>query len=261
MKWDPSLENRAMATDEEMAEFIKNMDFTIKLEVHQGPHGPAPHIVLYFTPFTGKYANYVKRWEAKPFIVNNNGDYRTRRGPGGRSIYLGLAWHVERRVGLNSHTVFPHYGREGYPNKEFVIRTSNERCKWRLRGANSARVQYICDGENKISSAGRCYKGSGVPASIFSNRTAWNFFKDIYPLSYGEALKGYKVLFKLPDLITWDLNNGTGYPWSCSYNRKGFIGAIIHDNVTYLSSNYYYGQHCIEHQNTIWLSTEEKIAK
>ena len=52
----------ACATEEEMKEFITNLDIHLVIEEHKG----MKNLVVTFTPFPVKYLNYIKRYNAKP---------------------------------------------------------------------------------------------------------------------------------------------------------------------------------------------------
>ena len=87
-----------------MGNFLTNMDFQIKVESRQvkdratqGGYRTVHNLVLYFTPFEGKYLNYVKRYWPHNYSTT---DIRTldgmvpspkKVGYGGRAIYLGIA--------------------------------------------------------------------------------------------------------------------------------------------------------------------------
>lgn len=101
MKWDSSYSSTQIATDEEMGEFLANMNFQIKVETRQVTEDKQArtvhNIVLYFTPFEGKYLNYVKRyWPHKYSTVDIRTDVGMWPSPkkvgyGGRAIYLGIS--------------------------------------------------------------------------------------------------------------------------------------------------------------------------
>lgn len=123
MVWNPALEGRGIATQEEMQTFLENMKFEIKREEreindHNETSGKKKivNLVLYFTPFEGKYLNYIRRWSTNLYGINKvrNRYYRDntvnnrlyyqydiddersqfnvrRYGPGGHCIHMGIS--------------------------------------------------------------------------------------------------------------------------------------------------------------------------
>lgn len=105
-------DNRAIATRQEMEEFFNSMQFEIRYEEHISKAGnKSNNIVLYFTPFTGKYLNYVKKYTRQK--VNNK-----RFGPGSDAIYLGLCSRKLTSAGLE----FKHLHRPWYFRKKNKLR-------------------------------------------------------------------------------------------------------------------------------------------
>lgn len=75
--------NNSCATDEEMQEFISNLDVHLVVETYNG----TKNLVLYFTPFPVKYLNYLKRWNN----YGNEKEVMSRyRGRQDRTIYVQL---------------------------------------------------------------------------------------------------------------------------------------------------------------------------
>lgn len=67
----------ALPTEEEMEAFINNQDITLKIDKHNGRY----NLVCYFTPFKGKYLNYIRVFNGhvkndvvKPLIYSINGE-------------------------------------------------------------------------------------------------------------------------------------------------------------------------------------------
>lgn len=125
MVWDPTLEGRGIATEEEMQTFLQNMKFEIKREEREindvnSTTGKTKvvNLVLHFTPFEGKYLNYIRRWSTNLYgmtkkrnryyttqeekdrlyynysIIGGYSKYNVRRyGPGGHCIYMGISYY------------------------------------------------------------------------------------------------------------------------------------------------------------------------
>lgn len=51
----------ALPTEQEMADFINNQDITLKIDKHNGRY----NLVCYFTPFKGKFLNYIRCFNGK----------------------------------------------------------------------------------------------------------------------------------------------------------------------------------------------------
>lgn len=125
MAWNPALEGRGIVTDEEMQTFLENMKFEIKREEREindknetSGKKKIVNLVLYFTPFEGKYLNYIRRWSTNLYgmtkkrnhyyITYNEADrlyynynipdgysvYNVRPyGPGGHCIHMGISFY------------------------------------------------------------------------------------------------------------------------------------------------------------------------
>lgn len=50
----------ALPTEQELRDFFANLNMHLAVEDHQGPSGTQKNLVLYFTPFRGKYLNYIR---------------------------------------------------------------------------------------------------------------------------------------------------------------------------------------------------------
>ena len=51
----------ALPTEQELKDFFANLNLHLAVEDHKGPSGAVQkNLVLYFTPFRGKYLNYVR---------------------------------------------------------------------------------------------------------------------------------------------------------------------------------------------------------
>ena len=50
----------ALPTEQELRDFFANLNMHLAVEDHQGPKGTQKNLVLYFTPFRGKYLNYIR---------------------------------------------------------------------------------------------------------------------------------------------------------------------------------------------------------
>lgn len=116
MAWNPALEGRGIATDEEMQTFLANMKFEIKREEREinDKHETSGkkkivNLVLYFTPFEGKYLNYVRRFSTRGHGVSNTRYLYT--SPDNKLYYnyaQGQAGHITRPKGPGSRCL--HFG-------------------------------------------------------------------------------------------------------------------------------------------------------
>ena len=267
--WTPTNENRGMCTDEEMHNYLQNMNFTIKLEHHQGPKKSQWNLVLYFDPFPQKYLNYMSRWEAKKTLVwktvehdqdeKHDDDwieekqFAYRKGPYGRGIYMGikLQIHANFRDIDNYPEQLPfklhNWLRDGYDREIIKTRFHSKKRWWTFYGTNASQftVSHNQSETKFILPCNRLYDGSGGPKPSYNPRTSFNYYKFITPLSYREAARGYKVLPS--NMLTYILKDVNGKPRLI--RREGVIGCVIHYSQTRLSNNFLYGKDLHNKQN------------
>lgn len=269
-QWTSANENRGMCTDKEMYNYLLNMNFTIKLEQHQGPQKIQWNLVLYFDPFPQKYLNYMLRWEAKKTYVwktvehdpddkhptdwTEEWKFARRKGPYGRGIYMGLKFqnHANfRYVDSNSEDVpfkLHNWLRDGY-DRELIKRRFHSKTRWwTFYGTNAPqmRVLNLNQDFSHIIPSNRLYNGKLSPTPSYNPRTSFNYYKFITPLSYREAARGYKVL--PANMLTYILKNKNGKPHLM--RRDGVIGCVIWKGYTKLTNNFLYGENLHNKKNT-----------
>ena len=249
MKWDYTQETSNICSDNEMKDFLKTIDFTVKLEKHISKKGKTQYnVVFYFTPFTGKYLNYMRRWEARTIIIDSKG---YRKGPNSRGLYIGLKWRPYEVPSNKRYIQNPI--RQGYKKYyktpyELKKESTSNYWRWHFRGTNTSKYKYYSQSNRKTmySATSEYYRDGRFKSA---SRTAFNYYKDFYPLLATDAQKGYKII-PLPDLITV-----VGDKFQMDPNqpdRRGFIGHMTGLNgiLECYTSNFYWGKYLYEKQNT-----------
>ena len=237
----------AMPTDDQMKQFIESMNFQIKVEKHTGPKRTSYNIVLYFEPFKGRYLNYMRRWVAKytkALIAdkNNMARYRGRqKGPGGRGIYIGLKYRPPGHDRLynyyKKHNISgDHWNwrrairldRNGMHIYSTII-GDRYREHWKFHG----RTKRMYERYDNKNNDGKIYH---VNIRTGIKQDAIHCYEWMYPLTYEEAQRGYKVLQQ--NCLPFDSNG------ILDTNRyAGLIGCIMFNDWYRLSNNYLYGKY------------------
>lgn len=261
-EWTPDNENRGMCTDDEMHDYLHSMNFTVKIEHHQGPKESQYNLVLYFDPFPQKYLNYMLRWEAKKSYVwktvehSSDNDHSSdwtekwkfarRKGPYGRGIYMGLKFMNNTNFGIGENRAnyagmkLHNWLTDGYQREKILNHYHDKKRKWTFMGNNAA--DYQVEGYYQRSPCCKFYSEHryGNP------RTSFNYYKYFTPLTYREAARGYKVFPQnyLQHLIKIEADGPK------LMRRKGLVGCWLFMNQQWLTSNCYMGRYFHE-KNTI----------
>lgn len=251
MKWDPTLEDRGIATIEEMNNFFANMDFTIKVERHQGPKAVQWNIVLYFTPLTGKYLNYIARWEPTNY----------QKGPGGKVPYMALKFWLKKKGrvkqtenGQPRGYFRPRHSKQyGLPrpieafNIEDSDITSNPRLQytgWHFhRGMQQSK--YDTGEKLKYSDNFACY----ITKTQILKHRGIKRYEWCFPITYKEAVRGYKI-FNIPRVYNEEDDNTRKF----NFNHCNWVavkGVVIYDLLEYDTSNFLAGKKLYNHNKII----------
>ena len=69
----------ALPTEQELRDFFTNLNMHLAVEDHQGPKGMQKNLVCYFTPFRGKFLNYIRcfnsfhKQQTRGYFKNSDG--------------------------------------------------------------------------------------------------------------------------------------------------------------------------------------------
>lgn len=194
----------AIATDEEMQEFLQNQDIYLQIDEHNGKK----NLVCYFKPFPIKYYNYVKRWYPTKEGVQN------KRTPKKNTLMLQL---FSGRCNGNRYREFlPNqyvsFAYDYLPRKNYYLRTDSKAQYhptykyWNDIDANSepkatliAKYRNCRSKPRPFHKVKRLKKGlDTLPNGNNNSQFIWGPpSSEIYKwyLTPTDAQKGYKILF------------------------------------------------------------------
>lgn len=296
MKWNPTLEGRGIATEEEMQTFLENMKFEIKREEREindqnetSGKKKIVNLVLYFTPFEGKYLNYIRRWSTNLYGINkvrnryywdnaaNNrlyyqyhinderSQFNVRRyGPGGHCIHMGISIY-------NLSAVRYAFGRLRQP---LLFRTDVDITP---DDGNPKKLYKTFKGhkdkENYKSGTHQYWTYPRLSSGLLRDRTTTNYVCRKYtgggwvnnqgnpcqqyirrglirPLTPQEAARGYMVFYYTElEKNRCALENDEGIAQARKNQVDGYCGYLEHMTKRVLTTNCIRGPKNIEHNN------------
>ena len=193
------------ATAEEMHQFLSTMQFDIRYEKHTSKAGNVSNnIVLYFTPFKGKYLNYIKRYCPQKRSSKS-------KGPGGNVIYLGLMFRNISKSQLNFDRLHkPWYFRKkkklqftlGYASHEEAVEGKFQHWNATITDtATRTNWRWVCPVCHKRSSNKfiDTYNWFEYNDNKAPSHSSYVYMRRLFllPLTLTEAARGYKVFFDI----------------------------------------------------------------
>lgn len=159
----------ALPTEQELKDFFANLNMYLAIEDHVGPKGTQKNLVCYFTPFTGKFLNYVRCFDS--FHKENANFY---------------------------HNTIDHKPRWGKPFTIYTIMVSDyvpQTSYWEYRGCDVAGGNMVFKCRSRVPNTTRC-KYPMSPAGKYFNdchglNMHWGYFE---MLSETDARRGFSIL-------------------------------------------------------------------
>lgn len=260
------LDNRGMATDEEMKEFLSSMSFEIRMEkrpLKGDPTKYSKNLVLYFTPFTGKYYNYVKRYEN-----------HQKKGLGGRTIYMGIALRRGKKNGGKFKLRLPWlfrkhdkcYYEQDPDNPSRHIGYPHSPDEWKKRGFYRQQWVFPIRTGQKVRLKKRNYnRYSGCDMNYYyvgreqSHRHKHKQFVRrafCFCLTPTEARRGFKVIPDIDGYLSTNYNGENSIETNTNRHQRiisdGVCGyAEFINNTRYYTANCLRGPYYLTHDNPL----------
>lgn len=294
MAWNPALEGRGIATEEEMQTFLENMEFEIKREEREinsnTPTGKenVVNLVLYFTPFEGKYLNYIRRWSTnlygmtkkrnRYYITVTEADrlyyeydipdgysvYNVRPyGPGGHCIYMGISFYKLSRQSYS-------FGRLRGPNlfrRKLIIKKNQYPGSIKLSKTFHKDGTYVKAQHhywvyprkfkglltNNIGYVARNFTANGTDSGNTQGNPCQNYIRRglLRPLTPQEASRGYMVFYstQLESCGGSLVTDEEIAQGNTGNSQNGYCGYVEHMQQRILTTNCIRGPRNIEHNN------------